>query len=430
MEIAPVTKHLALLFAAAVCPTFLSAQDKPAPGGAPAAAAAPAKAAVKGEAIRYALVEADGGKRGKVTNALEEINGLTPEARAQFFALRARLAKAAPAESRPASRPEGAAAPAATGAAPEGPAKPVEFAPATKELMNAAAAMDEAASAAALAKLAALGADGVPALTQLGDRSMLLAQRLMSAAMKKEISTGALYAGQYAGLKEFGRDAIPFLLKWTTEPPRDVLENQAENFKGAAVRALRDLDPSPEEKKSLAKALRGAAGRAQQSGNDDLVFTVAGACRAFGDSTIFDAIKEQATKASKSDKAQERYSGFKALSDLHYSAREHAEAAAAYKSLVAVGEEMKLQPAQLGITYYNAACNFALANNADEAFAMLDKALSSKAQGINQSLLDNDRDLTNLRADPRFSALVKKAFPPPAPAPTPAPNAPPAPPAN
>ncbi|HLX31343.1 MAG TPA: cupin domain-containing protein [Gaiellaceae bacterium] len=55
---------------------------------------------------------------------------------------------------------------------------------------------------------------------------------------------------------------------------------------------------------------------------------------------------------------------------------------------------------------YNAACLEALAGNADEAFALLHKALELNQTEIRE-YLEGDSDLDNIRDDPRFQELLK-----------------------
>jgi hypothetical protein len=407
-------QHRRLWAACVVAASVVVAQDpQPAPPTAPAApapASAPQDAAAKGEAVRYALVEADGGKRLRISAAMTAINE-SSEVKSRFLAARKRIAVAENAASRaaaprptsaPASRPDAAAVP-----------KTATFDPATKALLDAAVGPDDAAGTAALAKLAGSGEAGSQALAQLSLRSETLVARLMSASMRKQMDSNAIYEGQFAELKVYGVDAVRLLLGWTMEPPKDVPEERVETFKTAAVRALRDVGPEARHMDAVKNVLREAAGRASQAGNEDLLFTTAGVLRRFGDAVIFDAIKEQAGKAAAAPEARARRSGFKALADLHYAVGDHQASAEHYQKLVAVCEELKEPPAQIAINYYNAACNFALCKKADEGFAMLTKAVEAGAKtgAVTLNLLKSDRDIAILREDPRFAKLIETHFP-------------------
>jgi mannose-6-phosphate isomerase-like protein (cupin superfamily) len=68
-----------------------------------------------------------------------------------------------------------------------------------------------------------------------------------------------------------------------------------------------------------------------------------------------------------------------------------------------MAEEMKRRPDSWALPY-NLACLEALAGNADEAFAMLDRMPSGPEL---RQYLENDSDLDNIRDDPRFQELLK-----------------------
>ncbi len=410
---------IAIVFTALVPVAF--AQKTDGAPAAPTAPAAPAPAAPQdavkaapGEPVRYALVEPDGGKRNKMTAAITDL-GASSATKTKFLATRKLIAKAAAPTSRPASRataPESRPESRAAGE-PAAVPKTVVFNDKIKGLMNAAVGDDQAAAAAAFGALAADAEFGAAALAQLNLRSETLVSRMMSGFMRKQMETSAIFEGQYADLKEYGADGLRLLCTWTAEPPKDVAEGQAENFKSAAVRAVRDFDPPAEHLKAVLSILKGTAGRASQAGNDDLLFTTAGVLRRLGDASIFDAIKEQAGKAAANADPKVSMVGAKALADLHYAAGEHAASGEYFKQAVVAGEKAKVPPASLAINYYNAACNFALSKKIDDAFEMLGKAAEAgaKAGAVTEGLFRSDRDIAVLRDDPRFAKLMETHFP-------------------
>lgn len=411
---------IALVFTALVPVAFAQKTD-----GAPAAPAAPAPAAPQdaakaapGEPVRYALVEADGGKRNRMTAAISDLGGSTAT-KAKFLATRKLIAKAAASTSRPTSRPESRAATPATGpesraaGEPSAVPKTVVFNDKIKGLMNAAVSDDQAAAAAAFGALVADAEFGAAALAQLNLRSETLVSRMMSGFMRKQMETNAIFEGQYADLKEYGVDGLRLLCAWTADPPKDVAEGQTENFKSAAVRAVRDFDPPAEHRQAVLSILKNSAGRAAQAGNQDLLFTAAGVLRRLGDAAIFDTLKEQAGKAAANADPMTSMGGAKALADLHYAAGEHAASGDYFKQAVVAGEKAKVPPASLAINYYNAACNFALSKKIDDAFEMLGKAAEAgaKAGAVTEGLFRHDRDIAVLRDDPRFAKLMETYFP-------------------
>jgi mannose-6-phosphate isomerase-like protein (cupin superfamily) len=74
------------------------------------------------------------------------------------------------------------------------------------------------------------------------------------------------------------------------------------------------------------------------------------------------------------------------------------------ESRAVMQKEMDNQP-ELWALPYNAACLEALSGNADEAFAMLRRALELNQTEIRE-YLENDSDLDNIREDPRFEELL------------------------
>jgi tetratricopeptide (TPR) repeat protein len=84
---------------------------------------------------------------------------------------------------------------------------------------------------------------------------------------------------------------------------------------------------------------------------------------------------------------------------LHYS-REHTRAIEAFQHALALGYH---KPTSI----YNVACAYAMLNQRDSAFAWLDKAIEAGFDSYGD--LGWDRDLDNLRSDPRFSRFIDKA---------------------
>lgn len=371
---------------------------------APPVAGAPA---AKPDALRFALVEPDGHRRPKITDAVRLVTDGGAEGLKSFVALRRRIAKNAPA---PESKPAAASQPAAGAPAPA-EAKPVDFPQPIKDLMNTATTGAEDASTAALDGLAKAGDDGTAALRRLDERSLAILSRMVSRFMTAQIGTNTLYAGQYEELKNYGPDAANLLARWTIEPPREA-EGSVESFKGACVRALRDVIPADRANDALRGLLREVAQRAAKAGNEDLLYHAASALRQFGDAEIFDAVKKNATDLAKGDDAMKKFAGWKALSELYYNARDYGEACAAYKEQVAAAEAAKVPTNNMATVFYNACCTHSLAGKLDEAAAYLDKALTigAKSGATPKAMLEADRDITALRADPRYAELVQKHF--------------------
>ncbi|HEV7472694.1 MAG TPA: tetratricopeptide repeat protein [Pyrinomonadaceae bacterium] len=83
----------------------------------------------------------------------------------------------------------------------------------------------------------------------------------------------------------------------------------------------------------------------------------------------------------------------------HYS-REHAKAIAAFERALALGYHKPTAT-------YNVACGYAMLNQRDAAFDWLDRAIAAGFNSLGD--LGWDRDLDNLRSDPRFKRFVDSA---------------------
>jgi tetratricopeptide (TPR) repeat protein len=225
------------------------------------------------------------------------------------------------------------------------------------------------------------------------------------------METNALFAGQYADLKEYGPEAVAQLTAWVKEPPRDV---QADTFRAACIRALRDLVPAAQATDSLRDTMRATLEKAQQTRNQNVYLTAVCALHQFGDKAPFEATKAEVEKNLQSDQEPVKLAALATLADLHYQLREYETAANYYKDLIALIEKSPSPPPNLPTTIYNAACSLSLANKLDEAFAMLDKALQTgvKQSALSKAMIDSDHDMNNLRADPRFTKLMEQYFGP------------------
>ena len=93
------------------------------------------------------------------------------------------------------------------------------------------------------------------------------------------------------------------------------------------------------------------------------------------------------------------YSSLTAEAEIKYTEKEYAQALELYRKAFAMGEPRLLD-------LYDAACNAALAGEPDQAFAYLDEAVAVGMVGEEwEQALDDDRDLSSLRSDPRWENL-------------------------
>ncbi|HEX6812079.1 MAG TPA: hypothetical protein VF384_10690 [Planctomycetota bacterium] len=310
----------------------------------------------------------------------------------------------------PAAPTPAAATPAAGTSGAAAPAKASEFADEIKRLMASVVSGTPDEAQAALAKLVEDKQAGPAALQRLDERGKLIFNRCLLTTFSKKMLTNAMYAGQYSDLASFQPEAGQALLRWAMDAPRDA--PNPDQFPGACLRALRDVLPTEQATDALRESLRKIATKAQSTNNDLFVGAVC-ALHQYGDPSIFDKVKEGIEKRATSEDAQQKAGATNMLADLYYNLRAYAEAATHYKALVALIEASGQEPQSLPTVLYNTACVLSLSKNLDESFQYLERALqaSAKNRQFPRAMLDEDQDLTNLRADPRFTKLIEQHYP-------------------
>ena len=397
----------------------LAAQEGTAP--APAAPPATQAPAAKGDELRKAFVDADGGRRTAIAAAADKVLAADKAGRSQFMATLRAIAAVAPPPA-PVATPTPApsagtgttpAPDAGTGSkpAPTPPPKPMEFADDIKKLMADAIGADAKAQKDGLDRLVADKDVGTKALTQLNERGRAVLARCVSAFLRKKIDSNAIFAGQYAELRDFHPEVTDLLLRWAKEAPREVAN--PETFRTACLRALRDTLSAEQANDRVRADLKEIVGKAQQGRNQDFFVTAVCALQQYGDSSLFDKMKEGVQKQAETGTDEQKAQATNMLAELHYQARKYEDAANYYKAFVAIMEKSP-EPAQGMPTFvYNTACSLALADKKDEAMQYLEKALEISAKSdrpLTKVLIDTDHDIESLRQDPRFTALYEKHF--------------------
>jgi tetratricopeptide (TPR) repeat protein len=243
-----------------------------------------------------------------------------------------------------------------------------------------------------------------PALAAVLAADADLRPRALQDFVEEQISTNAVFAGQYSGLMPVQPEAVALLSTWITEPPRGV--SAAPAFRIASIQALRDLVDEPAD--ALLDELRTVADDA--SADPRLCTTAVYALAQFGDRERVEALIANLEKQAELDDPREQFNALAQLSDTYYNLREHEAAVEAYDRLVALIETLPPQ-STFPTIYYNRVCSLALLGRLDDAFAGLQDALAEGARvgrQLSRQLLETDRDIAALRADPRFAELVAK----------------------
>lgn len=381
-----------ILLFAAFCRTVYTQEPIPSPKQSPGV-----NAPARTEALRRAFVEPDGDRKFVLAAAANLVHRGESAGRAQFVATLRGIRAVAPTGT--VTDADGAAA-----------AKPVVFAEPIAALMTEVVAGSPEASAAALAKLAADGANGPAALARLEERGAMVLARCIAGHLQDKLATNAIYAGQFEELRDYMPEAAPLLLDWAAKPPKDAPTSS--EYRSACLRALRDVLPADQGTDAIRKDLRALLAKAQAAAEESLFLTAACALHQYGDTAPFDRIKASVEKNAADEQSPQRLSALNTLAELHYQLGQFAATAGYYKSLLEASVQAGLPVERITTLTYNLACSLALAGKTDEAFEHLDKALAMAAKGrlLSRAMIDEDHDMNSLRADPRFQALVRKYF--------------------
>jgi tetratricopeptide (TPR) repeat protein len=376
---------------AAVLPALLLVFSVPAQDPVPAAASTQAAAPKVGELLATALLRGDS---KSLAAAVDGVHKSGAEGRARLAALVERVAPAAK------------ALPAAAAPDPKVMAEPL--ADDDRGLVEALAGADAEAAGAAGKKLLDAAATNAALVQKVGGRADALLGNYLLRVFREQEESRALFAGQYAMLRDLGAAGRQQLLVWLEKPPARM---RADVVKTHCLRALRDVvEGKPDD--ALLAALGKVAKSVVESRNvtREAVFALA----QFGDRSLVDpqitSLEERAKNADPAKSA----AALAELADVHYQLRDFEKAAADYKRHIAILEANEAVAAanqNLPTLYYNACCSMALAGQLDEAFAHLEKGVDiglKSGRPLMKRLLEVDMDIVSLRKDPRFAAVMKR----------------------
>jgi hypothetical protein len=229
--------------------------------------------------------------------------------------------------------------------------------------------------------------------------------------LRRESSSGVVFAGQYERLRvlqpEVGELFFGLLLDTPAWYP--------ETHRVQLVPPLRDLFPKPPPRELVDRILAVAEHAAIEP--EDLRDALACMLWQWGRRELAQARLEALLAASSDGDAEDRVPRLLALADLHYQLRDYRAAANVHLGLQSLAETTRvpLKPND----YYAAACVHALCGNLERGMAALTKSIDLHASPntdsslrLDKVLLDRDPEIALLRGDPRFPALLARAFPP------------------
>jgi tetratricopeptide (TPR) repeat protein len=360
----------------------------------PAAGGAPAKAAPKtvGESLAEALIQGD---QRTMAAAVESVHRAGTDGRASLRRLVERI------------MPATAALPAPEkGAKPDPKAMSEPLSEDSKGAVLAVLSDDAAKVEEAQKKLGAASANAVDA-QKLATRADNLLSAYVLRVFREQGETNAIYAGQFAMLRELGPAADQLLRKWITSPPPRMQAVAAKSF---SIRALRDLVTEKADEALKAQLKKVASDKIEAR---EVSKEAGYALAQFGDRSLIDPRIAQLEEAAKSKTGPELLEALGELADTHYQLRDYEQAVTAFKRQIEVIEQAGHgAPANLPTIYYNACCSMALGGKIDEAFLYLDKAIEAgKKAGQNalrRRTVEVDMDIEALRKDPRFAKVLEK----------------------
>ncbi len=382
---------LPAIFLLALCP-LISAQQPP--SGEPAAKPPVATKPVDLEqALSRVLVTGDTLAMGPAVRALVLAgkDGRT--------SLRVLLDRVAPAAT--------ALPPVAEGTKPDPKVANEPLDEATKTVVEDLLSKDPAKADAAGAKLAEGATTSTEQVRKVVVRSNAILTNYILRTFRDHADSGAIFAGQYAALKELGPVALETVGAWLVKPPPG---GNAANLRVQCIRVIRDLvEDKPDER--LAKSLQGIAAEAAAT---DLQRQARYALAQFGDRSFIDPHIQKLEQQIEGDDDAIKGTALAELADTHYQMRDYKSAAEVFKRQIAMLEAGKVDRksvVSVPTLYYNACCSMALAGMIDDAFVHLEKAIEEgrKGQPLGRKLLEVDMDIEVLRQDARF-AKVMAAF--------------------
>jgi hypothetical protein len=237
-----------------------------------------------------------------------------------------------------------------------------------------------------------------------------LASGVVLGFIEAQRRSGIVYRGQYLPLRELQPFAASALFEWLLKTPDWMADTRRVEFVAPLADLQRDPPPPPillgitdliENEEIEPENLRlGLSCLVWQWGRRSYVEEAAAALRA----------------ASGEGDAEDRILALRQLADLWYRVQEHRRAASSHAAMtaMAVNAKLPLSPTD----WYWGACYAALCGRLDDGLQALERCAELQASDsvdsstkLPRSLFEKDPEIALLRADPRFAAVLERAFP-------------------
>lgn len=226
---------------------------------------------------------------------------------------------------------------------------------------------------------------------------------------RRQRATSITFDGQYAALLPLQPYAGDLLFSLLLETP----DWFPHTHRIQLVRPLRDLQPGAPPASRLEAVMRLAEHAEVEP--EDLRRAVAALLWQWGTKRHAQAIVDKLVVASGDGDGEDRVQATLELADYLCLLREYKQSATAHRSAQALakGANVELKP----VAWYAAACVHALLGDVERGFVALDTCADLLASPhldsslrLPRTMFDTDPELALLRRDPRFAAILKKAF--------------------
>ncbi len=226
--------------------------------------------------------------------------------------------------------------------------------------------------------------------------------------------SGVVYRGQYAALSALQPFAGELLFEFLLRTPDWLADTRRIHL----VPAIFDLQKTPPDPSLLLGVVDVVENVEIEPA--DLRNALATLLWQWGRKEFVEARAKSLRDQSGEGDAEDRVLAFRELGDLWYRVQEHKRAASAHAAMVALADSAKLE--LMPTDWYWGACYNALCGKLDAGFAALSRCADMHASDrvdpvrkLPYALWQVDPDLAALRADPRFAAILARAFPEPKP---------------